>query len=249
MKIDDSITRTYAQMSSGKRINSASDDAAGLSISENMKSQIKGTNMATDNAKSAKDLAQTAESALSSIGDSLQRIKEIAVQASNGTYNANDKKIMQNEINEIKSSIKETAAGTEFNSIKVLDGSFVDKNIATNPYGTGKTMSVQNSSLETLGIDKLDVTKEFDISTIDDAIAKVSASRGDLGATTNGLQTTVNTNEMTSENLSSADSRLEDVDIEKMSVQLKNQQLQQQAQIFAQKKAMEGKSSSLNLLA
>ena len=103
MRIDNSIQNTYAQLSSMKRINSAADDAAGLAISQKLLSQIGGYDAASSNAQSMSDLANTADGTLSSIDDSLQRIRELAVQASNGTYTSEDKKMMQNEIDQLKS--------------------------------------------------------------------------------------------------------------------------------------------------
>jgi len=248
MNIDTAIQNSFAQLSSGKRINSAADDPAGLATSEGLTSQINGYAQVSDNALSAKDLAGTAEGSLSSINDSLQRMRDLAVQASSGTNSADDRKLIQNEIDQLKSSISDAAKNTDFNTIKVLDGSFSNKGVASNPSGTGRTMTIQNSSLETLGIDKFDVTQPFDISTIDNAINQVSDSRSNLGATSNSLSYEASVNDTAAENLSSSESRISDADMAKTITDLKTQQLQQQIQIYAQKTKMDQGSSVLNLL-
>jgi len=185
----------YSQLSSGKRINGASDDAAGLAIAQKMETQIRGYSRGTQNAEDSKNLYNTAESALGSVNDNLQRMRELSVQASNGTLTDGDRAIIQTEIEQIKSSISDVAKNTSFNTQTLLDGTFSDKNIASNPRGTGSKMSIKNSSLESLGIADFDVTKEFDIKQIDDAIQKVSDARSDIGAKTNALERTIKYNE------------------------------------------------------
>jgi len=248
MKIDNSIQNTYTQLSSAKRINSAADDPAGLAISQKLVAQVKGYDKGTDNALAGKDLARTAESSLSSINDSLQRIRDLAVQASNGTYSADDKQMVQDEINQLKSSISDTARNTEFNTIKVLDGSFSNKTLATSPSGTGQIMSIQNTSLESLGIEQFDVTQPFDIADIDNAISKVSDSSSQLGATSNGLDSTINSNNIAAANLSSSESQITGADMAKTIMDLKAQQIKQQVQIYTQKSMADQAGNTLNLL-
>ncbi len=248
MKIDSSIQKMYTQLSSGKRINSAANDPAGLAISNKMSAQINGYDKGTENALTSQELARTAEGALSSINDSLQRIRELAVQASNGTNTDSDKKIIQTEINQLKEGIQQTTRDTEFNTMKLLDGSFSDKSIASNPSGTGTTMTIQNTSLETLGIDKFDVTKDFNIEDVDKAIAQVSDSRSSLGALSNRIDHMVNSNNTASLNLRRSEDQISSADMEKAVTQLKTMQLQQQIQIYAQQNKMSQSASVLNLL-
>jgi len=248
MQIDGSLQNTYTQMASMKRINQASDDAAGLAISQKMISSINGYATATANVQTAGDLAATAGGGLSSMQGSLQRMRELAVQASNGTYTADDRKVLQDEIAQLKSSISQVSQGTEFNTIKLLDGSFSDQSIASTPYGTGRSMSIQNTSLQSLGIDAFDVTGTFDISDIDNAMAKISDAQGNVGATSNALQYEAEINATAQENLTAAESGISDADIAQLSMTLKNQQMIQQYQYFAQQKNMEQKSGILNLL-
>lgn len=248
MKINDSIQNSYTQLSTAKRINSAADDPAGLAIAQKMTAQIKGYDKGTDNASAAKDLTNTADGALSSINDSLQRIRELAVQASSGTYTADDKQNIQKEITQLKSSISETAKNTEFNTLKVLDGSFADKTIATNPSGTGRTMTIENSSLEALGINNFDVTKDFNLADIDAASKMVSESRGNVGATSNSLDRTVASNTTAAANLTSAEDQISGADIAKTLTNLKTQQIKQQVQIYAQQNKASQSANIVDLL-
>lgn len=237
-----------AQLSSGSRINSAADDPAGFAISQEMTSQINGYQKGTENAASTNDLLNTADGALSSINDNLQRMRELAVQASNGTLTAGDKKILQNEIVQIKESIQETVKNTEFNTIKLIDGTFSDNNLAAGPNGSGRSISIKNTSLETLGIDQFDLTKDFDIGAIDNAINMVSESRSSIGANMNAIDHLINANQNAAQNLTNAESQISGADMAKLATSLKEQQLQQRVQLYAQQSKMEQSSSVLNLL-
>lgn len=248
MKIDNAIQTSYSRLSAGRRVNSASDDPSGLAASQKLLAQANGMAKGSDNAQTAKDLTSTADSALSSISDSLQRIRELATQAASGTYSADDRKMVQAEINQLKESIGETAKNTEFNTIKVLDGSFSDKTIAVGANGKGQTMSIKNTSLEALGIDKFDVTKPFDVSDIDNAITKVSDSRANLGASANRLEATVQNNQNAMGNARGAEDRIAGADIAKTVTDMRTQQMRQQVQLYAQQNKMQQGSSVLNLL-
>lgn len=243
MKIDNGISSSIQQLSSAKRINSAADDPSGLVISSKMTAQIRGYEQETNNVLASKDLAKTAETGKSSIGDNLQRIRELAVQASNGTNTADDRKSIQAEISQLKSNIQEAAKSTEFNTIKLLDGSFADKNL-----GTGAPMTIKNTSLETLGIDQFDVTQNFDISTIDNAIAQVSDSKASLGAFSNQVDRQVSANNKISENLTNAEDRITNANIEKVASNLKKQQVLQSVQMYVQQMKANQSSSQLNVL-
>src|SRR5438046_8699471 len=123
-KVQDQLSTAMARLSSGLRINSAKDDAAGLAISERFTTQIRGINQATRNANDAISLAQTAEGALGSVGDNLQRIRELAVQAANATNSASDRVALQSEASQLVSEVQRVGTQTSFNGIKLLDGSF-----------------------------------------------------------------------------------------------------------------------------
>ncbi len=248
MQIDRLIQNTYAQLSSGKRINTASDNPSGLAISQKLTAQINGHDQSINNALTSQDLANTAEGALSTIDDSLQRIREIAVKASNGTYSDSDKKIMQVEIDQLKQGIQETARNTEFNTIKLLDGSFSGLNLATDASGQGRPMNIQSAALEALGIDQFDVTQNFNLDDIDNALSKVSDSRSSLGAFSNRVDYQVSYEKTMSENLSKANSQLADADYGELITQLKTQQLQQKIQLYTLQSKMNQHSSVLDLL-
>ena len=122
-----SLNTSIQRLSSGLRINSAKDDAAGLAISDRMSSQIRGMNQATRNANDGVSMAQTAEGALSSSGDILQRIRELAVQSRNATNSSEDRSALQKEVDQLKSEIDRVAQTTSFNGTKLLDGTFTEK--------------------------------------------------------------------------------------------------------------------------
>ena len=129
MKVGRSLSTAMERLSTGKRINSAKDDAAGLSISNRMDSQIRGLTMAVKNANDGISLMQTAEGALDEVTNSLQRMRELAVQAANGTNNALDRAALDAEVQQLKSEIDRTAKTTQFNSINLLDGTFKNKQL------------------------------------------------------------------------------------------------------------------------
>lgn len=248
MRIDASMNRIFEQMSSGQRINRAGDDAAGLSISEQMQGQIRGTDMGTRNTQDMQNLANTAEGAMDSIHNDLQRMRELAVQASSGIMTDSDRQTIQQEVEQLRENIGETVQNTEFNQIRLLDGSFQDQNIASSPQGTGTAMTIENTGLEALGIADFDVTGDFDISTLDNAIQQVSSGRSDLGAMTNRMDSTIANNQVASENQTAAESRIRDADMADMINQLNQQQIIQQYQIHAQRQQMDQMGMVQNIL-
>ena len=199
------------KLSTAKKINSAADDAAGLSISQKLLSQSNGYSQGTENAQDGQSASNVAEGGLSGINDSLQRMRELSVQASNGIYSDEDKAQMQKEVDQLKASITDKVRGTEFNTIKMLDNTS-DINLATNPSGTGMSMKMVDTSLETLGISDFDVTKNFSIDSIDKAISKVTDARANFGATSNRLDSVTSSNDITNHNLIASMSRMTDTD-------------------------------------
>lgn len=186
----------YKSLSSGKKINSAKDNASGLAIANKLQSQEKGLNVGAENSKQGSNMLNVADGALNSIGDSLQRIYELSVKASNGLYSNDDKNAFQKEIDGLLDNIKNVSTNTEFNTMKILDGSIATMELATNPSGNRMKIQMQNATLESLSIDGYDVTtKDFDISRI-----------------TNALESTYNSNKINEENTVSSRSQLEDLD-------------------------------------
>ena len=237
----------YSQIASGNRITSASKDPAGLAISEKLNSQIKSEEKAISNIETGQDLLNTAEGSLNSISEDLGRVRELAVQASNGILTSEDKDIIQNEINSLLENIETTAQDTEFNTIKLLDGSFNDINLGAGANGQGTIMSIENSSLEALGLDNFSLDASS-LDTIDQAIEQVSTARAEIGAQTNGLESNLNNTRISAENQTAARSTIADTDIAKAVMQLNKQKVMSQYQNMIQEKQVDQEKNQLGLL-
>lgn len=216
--------KSAEKLSSGFRINRAADDAAGLSISEKMRSQIRGLNQASRNAQDGISLIQTAEGAMEEVSAMLVRMKELAVQKANGTYNATDKTNIDAEMEALIAEMTNIETSTKFNDIAVLStGAAID--IAITHDAT--TISIARGDIS----DATALTTSTAVATtIDLAIDSVNTSRSALGALQNRLESTVRNLNATSENLQAAESRIRDVDMAKeMMTFTKNNILQQAA--------------------
>ena len=234
----------YGQIASGKRINSAADDAAGLAIANKMKTQETGLNQGAANAKDGIGVLNIADGALGQVNDYLQRIYEIGIKASNSAlYSASDLSAMQAEVGQLMDGIQQVATGTEYNTMKLLDGSMADMDLATNPEGGGLSIKMQNSTLEALGIDGFDVTGKFDLNRITDAIAKVNESRSHIGAQTNALESVYDYNNYASQNTTASRSGIEDLDMAKAVSDQKKNELINTYQIMMQKKQQENEQN------
>jgi flagellin len=230
-------------------VNSISKNPAGIAISANMESQKNGYDVGEDNAKAGQNLLDVSDGALSSITDSLQRIRELSLQASNSAiYSDDDMQAMQDEVSQLKQQIQGAAKDTEFNTIKIADGSKADIDLATNPKGTGMQIKLVNSTLESLGIDDYDLTSDFDISKIDDALSKVTASRSDNAAASNSLSYQADYNEIASYNLESSQSKYEDIDIEDTISKQQKDKVMQQYQYFTQNQRTDNQLSFEKML-
>ncbi len=223
-------------MSTGSSITTASDNPSGLAISEQLTSEQNGYDVGADNAELGNSAIKTADGALASITDNLQRIRELSVQASNtAIYTADDITAMQDEVSSLLSDIQNTATTTTFNTKSLLDGSMADLNLATNPDGSGMSIQMYDSTLSSLGIENYDLTGSFDISTIDDALEKVTSARASLGAQSNALESIIGNNKNTSENLTAASSTLEDLDISEYVSEQQKSNILESYKIFIQK--------------
>ncbi|MGB2872593.1 flagellin [Psychrobacillus psychrotolerans] len=215
-------SKSIEKLSSGLKINRAGDDAAGLSISEKMRGQIRGLDMASKNAQDGISLIQTAEGALNETHSILQRMRELAVQSSTDTNTDADRVAIQAEVTELISEIDRIAGTTEFNTKKLLSGGA--KNIVFH-IGANKdqniSFSIENMTAVGIGADATSVTlstragANTSISAIDGALSIVSAQRSALGALQNRLEHTINNLGTSSENLTAAESRIRDVDMAK----------------------------------
>ena len=241
------LSKNLEKLSSGYKINRAGDDAAGLAISETMRSQINGLNQAVNNANDAIGLIQTAEGAMTETHSMLQRMKTLTTQAANGTYTEAARKNIQSEIDALNSEITRIASTTEFNGEKPLNnrgnnltffiGASADK---TNAMTVGQqAMTADELKVSTLSVKT--TTQAFQaMKTVDDAITKVSTYRAQLGAAQNRLEHTVNNLKVTSENITSAESRIRDTDMaDEITAYTKNNILLQAAQsMLSQSNAM-----------
>lgn len=210
--------KSSEKLSSGFRINRAADDAAGLSISEKMRSQIKSLNQGMRNANDGVSLVQTAEGAMNEVSDMLTRMKELAVQANNGTYGTSDLAAMDSEYQSLQTAITAIADNTEFNGIKLLDGSVATVNIQTGgsvaeavTITLGATTDISGLTLGTLDA----AGKAAELAAVDTAIGTVNSARSSLGASQNQLEHVYNNLGTTAENLQAAESRIRDTDMAK----------------------------------
>jgi flagellin len=228
------LSTSTEKLSSGYKINRAADDAAGLSISEKMRSQIRGLNKASDNAQDGVSLVQTAEGALNETHSILQRMNELATQAANDTNTTVDRNAIQDEIDQLTSEINRIQSTTQFNTMNLLDGSFSNKNLQVGSLSGQKiTISISQMSASAIGISKLSVSSFSSagaaMSSIQSAIDKVSKQRSALGAIQNRLEHTINNLDTTSENTQSAESRIRDTDMATEMVQYSATSIIQQA--------------------
>lgn len=226
MTIGSGLYQSYSHLSSGKRINTAADDAAGLAIGQKMQKEENGLRVGGENAKEGIGALNVADGALGGVMDYLQRIRELAVKSMNGLSSSSDRSAYQKEIDQLKEGIQSMAKTTSLNEQKLLDGSMADMHLATNPDGTGMKIGMANSTLEALGIADFDVSSgKFSLDDIDSAIDMVASQRSGLGASTNRLEHTYNNNtSATLEQLSSR-SRIEDLDMPKAISEQKKEEL------------------------
>lgn len=248
-KINKNEQKTNERLSSGKKINKASDDATGLAIAEKMTALINGIGKGVNNTYDMQNALKTADGALGSIGDSLQRVRELSLQASNGILSDSDKQIIQNEINQTLAGINDMSNFSEFNGQKLLDGSFTDKNVAIDSNGSGTTVSIGAVNTESLGLSDFSVTgNSIDISAIDKAISSVSSARVQIGAQVNRFDYAINANSNSELNLISSKSKITDADMAKESINRQTNKALSQYGIFSQKNRAQTQYNMLNVL-
>ena len=232
--VTDSLQKSTEKLSSGYKINRAADDAAGLSISEKMRAQIRGLDKASDNAQDGISLIQVAEGALNETHSILQRMNELATQAANDTNTSTDRTAIKAEIDQLTSEINRIQSTTQFNTQNLLDGKFTSKNLQVGSLnGQVIQISISNMNASTLGVSGLTVsansTAGTAMSKIQAAIDKVSTQRSNLGALQNRLEHTINNLDTTSENTSAAESRIRDTDMADEMVQYSKNNILSQA--------------------
>jgi flagellin len=249
-----SLQQSMERLSTGKRINSAADDAAGLAISNSMTSQINGMNQGIRNANDGISMAQTAEGALDEVGNMLQRMRELTVQASNGTYSSSDLTNMASEMTALKTEITSVLTNTQFNGKNLFDGSAGSVKIqaGANESDTVTLDLSTNLTTDTSITDatSVDVTAlaTGDLGKFDTAIDKISSVRAGLGASQNSLQSAVNNLTSDATNLTDARSRIEDADFSAETTNLAKAQILTQASTAMLAQANQSQQNVLKLL-
>lgn len=250
------LSTSFERLSSGFRINSAKDDAAGLQISDRMTSQIEGLNMAVRNANDGISLSQTAEGALQEITVALQRIRVLAVQSQNGINSSSDRLALQKEVSALKQEISRIATTSQFGGVDILVGNysaiflvganagqFISVNISRpGGFGASGLLGGVNASVETAA------QSSATMSLIDTAISIVDAKRADLGAIQNRFQSTIRNLSNISQNVAAARSRIRDTDFATETAELTRWQIIQQASITVLGQANQRPQAALQLL-
>ena len=253
--VSNKLSTSFERLSSGFRINSASDDAAGLQISDRMTSQIQGLNQAVRNANDAISLTQTAEGALSEVTTSLQRIRQLAVQSQNGINSSADRLALQKEVSALKTEISRVSTDTQFGGVDLLKGDYS----ATFLVGANGGQSIAVALKQTggygasgLSLTNLSVSSvsgaSAALTSIDSAISTIGGARADLGALQNRFQSTIRNLSSISENVSAARSRIRDTDFASETAELTRNQIIQQASVSVLSQANQRPQTALSLL-
>jgi flagellin len=249
------LSGNFSRLSSGLRIASASDDAAGLGISEKMRSQIRSFTAAGRNAQDGISLTQTAEGALGEVSNILGRLRELAVQSTNGTLSTTDRTTINTEATALVNEVTRIAASTEFNGVNLLDGTNSSASIQVG-IDSGQSISVtlQNATTGSGGLNisgvALDTAANAGtaLGTLDTAIDTLNTARGNLGASQNRLESAFTSIQTARENLSAAESRIRDVDVAHETADLTRNSILQQAAVSVLSQANVQPQLALSLL-
>ncbi len=250
------LARNYQRLSTGLRISTAADDAAGLAISERLRSQVRSLAQASRNANDGISLVQVGEGALNEVSNILVRLRELAIQSANGSSSTADKNTLKEEFDSLVNEINRIAQSTEFNGIKLLDGS---ASTVTFQVGINTAAGIDSLNVAltpalstTLGLSTVDIgsggSSSFAITRIDSAINSVSQLRGRFGSLQNRLQSTIANLGVAGESLSAAESRIRDVDVAYETAELTRNNILQQASISILAQANAQPQAALQLL-
>ena len=248
----ESLGQAMDRLSSGKRINSAKDDAAGLAIATRMDAQVRGLTQATRNANDGISLAQTAEGAMGEVSNILVRMRELSVEAANGTAATSDRTAIQTEVTQLIGQINDIAGRTDFNGTNLLDAAGTFK-IQTG-VNSGETVDISFTSMNAtgLGVDSVDMSTAAGASSamalISTAIDTVATQRANAGAAQSRLEATVNNLTSTTTNLTEAKSRIEDADFSTESTHLATAQILSQASTAMLAQANQSQQGVMKLL-
>ncbi len=252
-----SLNVAMQRLSSGLRVNSAKDDAAGLAIAERMNAQVRGMGVAIRNANDATSLAQTAEGGTAKIGDALQRMRELSVQSANGTNNAGDRDNLQTEFASLQAEVTRLVSGTKFNGQSLLDGSVASFGFQVGAGTSAEdTITVTSSDLSATdtAVAALDISGATSagataaITALDTAIDDVTTARANFGATQNRFESVISTLQVASENLTAARSRIMDADFAVETASLSRANILQQAGVAMVAQANQQPAQVLQLL-
>ena len=245
------LQTSIERLSTGKRINSAKDDAAGSAIASSMTSQIRGQSQAIRNANDGISLAQTADGALSEVTNILQRIRELSVQSASGTYSDDDRTNLQVEVTELASQLSDITSKSNFNGVTLFGASDVSVNIQTGSASDDQvTLTITALDLDDVGdIDISDADGATDaLDTLDTALLAVNTTRSSIGAGQSRLESVVNSLTSNVANLTDARSRIEDVDFSTETTNLAKAQILSQASTALLAQANQSQQGVLSLL-
>ena len=233
------MSKSMEKLSSGLRINRAGDDAAGLAISEKMRSQIRGLAQAQRNSLDGVSLVQTAEGSLNEMHNILQRVRELSVQRANGTLSTSDQAKIDSEVGQLTAELTRINTNTKFNGIDVLAAATITLQVGAN---SGENIAITGTALSFTGI------ATTDIASIDTAIGSVSDKRATLGAVQNRLESTISNLGVFEENLQASESRIRDVDVAQEMVRFTKLQILSQSGTAMLAQANQAPQSVLSLL-
>ena len=253
------LARNFQRLSTGLRISTAADDAAGLAISERLRSQVRSLEQAKRNSNDGISLVQTAEGALNEVSNILTRLRELSIQASNGTVSSADRDTLQEEFDTLRAEVTRIGESTEFNGINLLNGT---QTTVSFQVGAGTSTAIDQISIAlptqtlstSLNLATLNIgsgttaTTSTAISTIDTAINEISSLRGTFGAAQNRLGSTINNLAIQVENLSAAESQIRDVDVARETAEMTRNSILQQAAISVLSQANTQPQAALSLL-
>ncbi|MBM3290749.1 MAG: flagellin FliC, partial [Candidatus Hydrogenedentes bacterium] len=214
------LLRNYQQLASGQRINRAADDAAGLAIAEALRSDVRQYTQEVQNLQSGVSASQTADGALEAQGDAVQRLRELAVQASNGTLTDDQRSALNDEAQQLLEQIDSTGANAEYNGTKLLDGSE-----SSVPLGTdgGDELAVRESTASSLGIDGVDLSTQAGaadaLGKLDSALNDINGNRASLGAQQSSFESAIDVREISTINAADAESRIRDADVARLAIE------------------------------
>ena len=219
------LLQNYQRLASGKRINRAADDAAGLAIAEALRTDVRQYTQEVENLQSGISASQTADGALQAQGDAIQRLRELAVQASNGTLSNDQRSAINEEAQQLVEQVDSTAQNAGYNGTKLLDGSQSSISLGTDG---GDQLSLNESTASSLGIGGIDLGSQAGaqdaISKLDDALNSIGENRSSIGAQQSGFNSAINVRETSSANATEAESRIRDADVAKLVIeQTRNQ--------------------------